>query len=87
MTAVPATGAKLQTPELLEYDTSESLRGGNLKNSLCLDSSNGLIVAMADPEESAPSPCKTGNGSTGPAVATTGPMESKEVRGRAAGRG
>jgi hypothetical protein len=50
-TAVPMAGAKLQAPELLEYDTSESLRGGNLKNSLCLfeSSERGFIVAMADP--------------------------------------
>lgn len=45
------------------------------------------MVAIADPCESAPSPCKIGNDSTGPAVATTEPIESKEVRGSAVGRG
>jgi hypothetical protein len=47
---VPKAGAKLQIPELLEYETSESFRAGNLKNSLRLDSSErGLILAIADP--------------------------------------
>jgi hypothetical protein len=86
--AVPKAGAKLQIPELLEYETSESLRGGNLKNSLRLDSSDrGLIVAMADPCVSALRPCRIGYGSAGPAVATMEPIESKDVRGIAVGRG
>lgn len=51
MMAVPVVVGKLQIPELLEYDNSESFRGGNLKNSAVFRDSSalGLMVAMAVP--------------------------------------
>jgi hypothetical protein len=51
MMAVPVIVGKLQIPELLEYDSSESFRGENLKNSVVFRDSSalGLIVAMAVP--------------------------------------
>jgi hypothetical protein len=58
MMAVPVVVGKLQIPELLEYDSSESFRGENLKNSVVFRDSSalGLIVAMAVPWDSAFNP-------------------------------